>query len=212
MPTCLITGCLDNVIPFGILPLGITVNTPTHLLDQALELFAARGYDAVGVQEIALASGVTKPTLYHHFGSKQGVLEALIRRDAGPLLAGLEAATVYQNDLTLNLRRVAEAYLRFATGQPSFYRLLVSCSLAPPESKAYRAGRAVHDRQRGLVEAMFEHAASDHGNMRGRARRYAHSFVGLVNIYLTLVLAGEVEVGDRLVHDIVHQFSHGIYS
>ena len=187
------------------------MDTPTHLLDHALELFAARGYDAVGVQEIALASGVTKPTLYHHFGNKQGVLEALISRDAGPLLERLGDATVYRNDLPLNLRRVVEVYLRFAAGQPSFYRLLASCYLAPLESEAYRAGRSVHDRQHALVEAMFEHAARDHGNMRGRARRYAHSFVGLVNTYLTLVLAGEVEVDDGLAHEIVQQFSYGIY-
>jgi len=36
-----------------------------RLLNNALKLFAARGWDAVGVQEIVDASGVTKPTLYH---------------------------------------------------------------------------------------------------------------------------------------------------
>ena len=38
-----------------------------RLLDCAQDLFAARGYDAVGVQEIVEAAGVTKPTLYHYF-------------------------------------------------------------------------------------------------------------------------------------------------
>jgi TetR/AcrR family transcriptional regulator len=49
------------------------------LLDAALHLFASRGYDAVGVQEIVDAVGVTKPTLYHYFGSKQGLLEELFK-------------------------------------------------------------------------------------------------------------------------------------
>ena len=36
----------------------------------ALDLFYAKGYDAVGVQEIVDKAGVTKPTLYYYFGSK----------------------------------------------------------------------------------------------------------------------------------------------
>ena len=36
----------------------------------AKTLFYAKGYDAVGVQEIVDKAGVTKPTLYYYFGSK----------------------------------------------------------------------------------------------------------------------------------------------
>ncbi len=36
----------------------------TRILSCAIHLFYQRGYDAVGVQEIATAEGVTKPTLY----------------------------------------------------------------------------------------------------------------------------------------------------
>lgn len=50
------------------------------ILNCALELFHARGYDAVGVQEIAETAGVTKPTLYYYFGNKRGLLEALLSR------------------------------------------------------------------------------------------------------------------------------------
>ncbi|HIZ64719.1 MAG TPA: TetR family transcriptional regulator, partial [Candidatus Blautia pullicola] len=39
------------------------------ILNAALDLFYARGYDAVGVQEIVDRAGVTKPTLYYYFGS-----------------------------------------------------------------------------------------------------------------------------------------------
>ena len=43
------------------------------ILNCALELFHARGYDAVGVQEIAETAGVTKPTLYYYFRNKRGL-------------------------------------------------------------------------------------------------------------------------------------------
>ena len=49
-----------------------------NILTCALELFYQRGYDAVGIQEICQAAGITKPTLYHYFGSKYGLLEVLL--------------------------------------------------------------------------------------------------------------------------------------
>ena len=203
---------LDNSIPFGILPFGIIVNTPDLILTYALELFSARGYDAVGVQELVVAAGVTKPTLYHHFGNKEGVLAALIACDGRLLLARLEAATIYQGDLTLNLLAIVKTYLAFATTQASFYRLLSACAVAPPESRSYKLAHPLEQQQLELVEALFEAASRDHGNMRGRARRYATSFIGLVNTYLRLILSGEVRIDDALEHDIVKQFSYGIYT
>ena len=188
------------------------MDTPDLILTHALELFSARGYDAVGVQELVVAAGVTKPTLYHHFGNKEGVLAALIARDSQRLLTKLEAATRYQGDLTYNLLAIVEAYLAFATAQTSFYRLLCACSVAPPQSRSYRLAYPLGRKQHELVETLFEAASRDHGNMRGRARRYATSFTGLVNTYLQLLLAHEIEVGDALKHDIVKQFSYGIYS
>ena len=146
------------------------MNTPDLILTHALELFSTRGYDAVGVQELVLAAGVTKPTLYHHFGNKEGVLGALIARDSQPLLTKLEAASHYHGDLTQNLLAVVETYLTFAATRASFYRLLSTCSLAPPESRSYGSAYPVEQQQRGLVEALFENASRDHGNMRGRAR------------------------------------------
>jgi AcrR family transcriptional regulator len=58
----------------------ISMDNRQRLLDCALELFSLRGYDAVGVREVVEAAGVTKPTLYHYFDSKRGLLEALLQR------------------------------------------------------------------------------------------------------------------------------------
>ena len=44
----------------------------------AKTLFYAKGYDAVGVQKIVDKAGVTKPTLYYYFGSKQGLMETIL--------------------------------------------------------------------------------------------------------------------------------------
>jgi len=182
------------------------------ILEVALELFAARGYDAVGVQEIVEAAGVTKPTLYHYFGSKRGLLEALVREHAGAFLGELRGAAAYGRNLPATLDRVAAVYLGFAATRPVFCRFLLSLLFVPAENEAHAAAARAFDEQRGLLEAMFEAAARDHGNMRGRQRRYAYSLLGVLNGYALLVLQGQVRPDDRLRREIVHQFNHGIYS
>jgi len=182
------------------------------LLHSALTLFAARGYDGVGVQEIAEAAGVAKPTLYHFFGSKLGLLKALFTEYAGKLDDGLQAAARYERNLPLTLDRVVAAYVEFATREPLFYRNELALYFAPRESDAHRVALTHYERRHEILEELFLKAARDHGNMRGRHRRYAVTLVGMINSYVALQLDERLVITDRIRRDIVHQFSHGIYS
>lgn len=62
------------------------------VLEAAEEIFAARGFARASMAEIAAKAGVTKPVLYDHFGSKDGLLAEVIRRAGADLRAALEAA------------------------------------------------------------------------------------------------------------------------
>jgi len=49
-----------------------------RLLDAAIQIFDRKGYAASSVREIAEAAGGTKPVVYYHFGSKEGLLVAIL--------------------------------------------------------------------------------------------------------------------------------------
>jgi AcrR family transcriptional regulator len=51
--------------------------TRRALMEAARRLFTERGYDAVGTEEIVKEAGVTRGALYHHFGGKRELLDAV---------------------------------------------------------------------------------------------------------------------------------------
>jgi AcrR family transcriptional regulator len=182
------------------------------ILNCALDLFAARGYDAVGVQEIAEAASITKPTLYHYFGSKAGLMEALLVQYHDPLTANLQQASEYHGDLPLTLEKIARAYFDYALQHPVYYRMQIALVFSPRQSEAHRMISARNEEQHGLVEEMFRLAVNNHGNMRGRQRIYAATFIGTINTCIGMWLNGYTELDDLLLRRVVHQFQHGIYS
>jgi TetR/AcrR family transcriptional regulator len=188
------------------------------LLAHALRLFAARGYDGVGVQEIVDVAGVTKPTLYHYFGSKRGLLEALLDERAAPLQAAIREAVVYPADVTLTLRNVVRAYLTYGRAEPTFFRLLWSMRFAPPDSEPYRAAVKLHQEQLELLQQLFHQAAEHHGNLAGRERAYAITLLATIHAYQEATALdgpqpGRVKALDEaLVYQVVQQFMYGIFS
>ena len=57
-----------------------TEATRSALIAAGRRLFTERGYDDVGTAEIVTAAGVTRGALYHHFGGKAELLEAVYER------------------------------------------------------------------------------------------------------------------------------------
>jgi AcrR family transcriptional regulator len=182
------------------------------ILDCALNLFANRGFDAVGVQEVAESAGITKPTLYHYFGSKTGLLEAILETNFEPLLAAIEDAAAYYRDLPYTLNQVALTYLHYANKNSTFYRMQLSLTFSPRESKAYKAVFLHQERIHQTLETLFRNAANDHGNMIGRHTAYTLTFIGMINSYIALSLNNQKPLEDQLVFQAVHQFMYGIYS
>lgn len=183
-----------------------------NIIDCALKLFTNRGYDAVGVQEICEASGITKPTLYYYFGSKRGLLEQILARNFSLLKNRLELAIVYTGDLPLTLQQVAEMYFAFALESPMFYRFQLALWFAPRESEAFQVVTDQNRFQFELMELLFLKAVMQHGNMRGRHQAYALTFLGMLNNYISLGLNGLTQLDSNLSRQAVHQFQHGIYS
>lgn len=183
-----------------------------RLIDCALTLFSQRGYDAVGVQEVAEAAGVTKPTLYHYFGSKRGLLEALLNQASRKLSNDIEVSAEYYGDLVLTLENVVRTYFKAAQEDTDYYRMQIAMFISPPESEANQAIQPYLQVQTEQIEEIFIKAAADHGNLLGRHQRYAAGFLGEINAMIGLYLNNKLDLRGEVVYGLVHQFMHGIFS
>jgi AcrR family transcriptional regulator len=184
----------------------------SNLMEQALDLFSSRGYDAVGIQEICESANLTKPTLYHYFTSKRGLLQALLEHHYEPLLSALELSSIYEHDITFSLDKVISTYFAYSTQNISFYRWQLAMQFAPQESEPHQAVLPYSKRQFRLLENLFRQAEADHGNMRGRSEAYAATFLGMINTYINLSYEHQLDLNADLVHRLQHQFMHGIFS
>src|SRR5437879_5350609 len=95
-----------------------------QLLDVAERLFAEQGYGSTSIERIAREAGVTRPVVYEHFGSKDGIYLACLRRARGQLEEMLDAAVAPTSDPREQLERGADAYFGFVERDPVRWRVL----------------------------------------------------------------------------------------
>src|SRR4051812_28014749 len=131
-------------------------DTRPRLIDAAIERFAADGLGA-SFDAVAAEVGVTKGALYHHFGSKEGLVEAVykeaIRRHAERVVAA--SAT---GDGRTRLLALVDASARLYASRTSFYTVLGSLHVAAAAERpaltaiARRMQRSQREFMIGLVE------------------------------------------------------------
>jgi TetR/AcrR family transcriptional regulator, mexJK operon transcriptional repressor len=116
------------------------------ILDAATTLFTAQGYGAVSMDAIARSAGVSKATLYAHFGSKDQLFATIITEACQAMFDWPGAMAADGEDLRTALTALGQRILRFflEDGTLAIYRVVVAESVRFPElgRAFYEAGPA----------------------------------------------------------------------
>jgi len=196
-------------------------NVKQTIIDKALELFSEKGYEGVPVSELTEAAGITKPTLYYYFDSKEGLFEAVCKLFYTQLNSLITKSAEYTpkiesylEDVYLTLTKVTRAYFSFAKENEAFFRITLANLFMPPSSAVFKIVEKYHFEQFGIIERMFKDMAKTHGNLKGKSKTLTWSFIGTINSYISLSFSGVdgQTLNDKAVEQIVHQFMHGIYA
>jgi TetR/AcrR family fatty acid metabolism transcriptional regulator len=95
------------------------------ILDAAVRVFAAQGYEASRVGDIAKEAGVAYGLVYHYYRSKDAVLEAVFHEAWGRLLTAVAVAEQTGENAPEQLGLVVKIVLRAWRDDPNLVRLLV---------------------------------------------------------------------------------------
>ena len=139
--------------------------TRRRLLDAAIARFAADGLGA-SFDAVAADAGATKGALYHHFGSKDGLVQAVyqeaVRRHAQRVLELSAEGTGRERLLEL-----IDASSRLYTSRTPFYRLLVALHIDAAGTRPQLLGIAerVHRQQRDHMTSLVRAGQAD-GSIR----------------------------------------------
>jgi AcrR family transcriptional regulator len=103
------------------------------ILDAAVRTFAAKGYHATRVGDIAEEAGVAYGLVYHYFESKEDVLETIFRDTWSETLDALRQ--VEESDLPAadQLRQITAIFLRTWRREPDLVRVLIREVARSPE-------------------------------------------------------------------------------
>lgn len=120
------------------------------ILDAAQALFAERGIDGAPIEAIAARSGVSKVTVYGHFGDKASIFEALVARETDRFTERLAAATQGEGTLESRLTQLGETVISMMM-EPC--HLALDRIVALEAQRNPEAGRRFYDNGPGLLLA-----------------------------------------------------------
>lgn len=197
-------------IPFGILAVMNDVSNKEVILEVSLNLFSKKGYDATGVQEIVTEAGITKPTLYHYFGNKKGILTAMTEVYGEKMKKMLFKATDYMGDPVRHFTLVLEGQIRFAKLNPEFFKLYMQSVTGGEESDIFTAFAPFRDAVSEIYKVLFKNSLSLFGNMKGYENLFARNFKSLVESTAITALNDEIKIDDDTVYRIIRAFCYGV--
>jgi len=98
------------------------IETQTRILDAAERLFAGAGFEGTSLRAITAEAGVNLAAVNYHFGSKEALLEAVLKRRIAPVnedrLKRLDALEAKSGRRPLNPRQVLRAFI-----EPPFIKM-----------------------------------------------------------------------------------------
>ena len=102
------------------------------VLDAAERVMAEHGFEAATLARVVAEAGIPMSSVYHYFGSKDGILLAVMERGADRFFADLPDLTRRPGRPAQHLARVVSAVVGTLQRHPDFLRLLIVFAAQPP--------------------------------------------------------------------------------
>ncbi|WP_143965720.1 TetR/AcrR family transcriptional regulator [Gordonia zhaorongruii] len=158
-------------------------DTRSRLLEAAAELIAAAPGEDFSLREVCDRVGVRMPTLYHFFGNKQGLVDAVVERGFELYLA-LKSDHESTGDPIQDISDGWDAHVRFGLENPGYYTLMYG-KVRPGYSPA------AHAEPTRMLRALTESAASAGRLVVDAEQAAAHILATNIGVTLRLIILAQ---------------------
>ena len=160
-------------------------DTRTRLLNAAADLIAAAPGEDFSLRAVCDAAGVKMPTLYHFFGSKQGLIDAVVERGFDMYLSA-KSDSETGGDPIQQLRRGWDAHVAFGLENPGFYTLMYG-KVRPGYSPEAQS------RPAEMLRALTKQAEDDGRLVVGYEEAAAHIIATNIGVTLRQIILGQAD-------------------
>ncbi|MGO3327873.1 TetR/AcrR family transcriptional regulator [Gordonia sp. (in: high G+C Gram-positive bacteria)] len=160
-------------------------DTRTRLVDAAAELIAAAPGEDFSLRDVCERVGVRMPTLYHFFGSKQGLIDAVVERGFQLYLDDKERHES-SGDPIRDIRDGWDAHVRFGLANPGYYTLMYG-KVQPGYSPA------AHAKPTLLLRALTDRAAAQDRLAVDPEQAAAHILATNIGVTLRQIILAEAD-------------------
>lgn len=126
-----------------------------QLLDVTGGMIARHGFQAVSIQSVARAAGISRPIVYEHFGDLAGLLKALVAREMAHAQRQVSESALVdlaESDPIELMLASLRTYLTAVQQHPDTWRLV----LMPPEGAPQILRRSIVRGRAGVLETLTE--------------------------------------------------------
>ncbi|MCS7188332.1 MAG: TetR/AcrR family transcriptional regulator [Bacteroidia bacterium] len=178
------------------------MNQRQRILEAAIELFGQKGYERVSLRQLAQAVGLTPPTLYHYFPTKEALLETLAHQVAEKFELATAGIAESNWEVTHKLERFCEAHLIALLEKPlqaTIFLREAPQHLSEPQRSAFLTRQRQYESR---VERILEEGLQKNLFREIEPRFVAVSLLAALNATATWYQPGgpmkPVEIGNKI--------------
>jgi len=182
--------------------------TEARILGSAVALFGAKGYASTSIRDICTAANVCRPTLYYFYGSKEGLLHAVLKQTTEQVNRLIATALSGDDSFQVRCTRLACSLFRYGVEHPDYCRFALFVSRS--NSGAVQADGIARIRSEA-IQLVADAAAGRFPSCEGRdPRLFALIFTGAMTHALeSFFITGSPLLTPNCAEDIVAALFRG---